>query len=173
MSLASDLLEQAYHLARREPKRPRQASLRRAVSTSYYALFHLLISEATLNWKRSGQRAALGRYFQHGSMAKASDKQKADCNKFLSSNPLPAPGLDTACMIGLRTVSFAFYQAYQQRQTADYDTAKQWTRTEALAIIVGRWTILVQKSTAFAPPKHRTKPEKNSRPRSISGDHIS
>jgi hypothetical protein len=38
-------------------------------------------------------------------------------------------------MTHLLTVSFAFYQAYQQRQTADYDTAKQWTRTEALAII--------------------------------------
>ena len=92
MALASDLLEQAYHLARREPKRPRQASLRRAVSTSYYALFHLLISEATLNWRQSSQRAALGRYFQHGSMAKASDKQKADCNRFLTSIPPPAPG---------------------------------------------------------------------------------
>ena len=33
--------------AKRKPKRPRQASLRRAVSTSYYALFHLLICEAT------------------------------------------------------------------------------------------------------------------------------
>src|SRR5580658_8841910 len=65
MVLASDLLEQAYHLARREPKRPRQASLRRAVSTSYYALFHLLISEAALNWRQSNQRATLGRYFQH------------------------------------------------------------------------------------------------------------
>ena len=58
MALASDLLEQAYHLACREPKRPRQASLRRAVSTSCYALFHLLISEATLNWRQSSQRAA-------------------------------------------------------------------------------------------------------------------
>lgn len=38
-------------------------------------------------------------------------------------------------MAGLRTVSLAFYQAYQQRQTADYDTAEQWTRTEALAVI--------------------------------------
>jgi len=135
MALANDLLEQAYHLARREPKRPRQASLRRAISTSYYALFHLLISEATRNWKQSSQRAALGRFFQHGSMAKASDKQKADCNRFLTSNPPPAPGLDTDCMTRLQTVSFAFYQAYQQRQTADYDTVKQWTRTEALAII--------------------------------------
>jgi hypothetical protein len=38
-------------------------------------------------------------------------------------------------MAHLKTVSHAFYQAYQQRQTADYDTVKQWTRTEALAII--------------------------------------
>ena len=34
------------------------------------------------------------------------------------------PGADTDCMAHLQTVSFAFYQAYQQ-----------WTRTEALAII--------------------------------------
>ena len=46
MGLPEDLLEQAGHLARRERKRPRQASLRRAVSAAYYALFHLLTSEA-------------------------------------------------------------------------------------------------------------------------------
>jgi hypothetical protein len=38
MSFADDLLEQAYHLANRESKKPKQASLRRAVSTAYYAL---------------------------------------------------------------------------------------------------------------------------------------
>jgi hypothetical protein len=47
MSLATDLLEQARHLLRRERRRPRQASLRRAISAAYYALFHLLIEEAT------------------------------------------------------------------------------------------------------------------------------
>ena len=107
MTLAGDLLEQACHLAHREPKRPRQSS----------------------------QRAALGRYFQHGSMARASERQKANCNRFLTSKPPPGPGLDTDCMTGLQTVSFAFCQALQQRQTADYGTAMQWTRTEALAII--------------------------------------
>ncbi len=46
MPLAQDLLEQARHLANREPKRPKQASLRRAVSRAYYALFHLLTAAA-------------------------------------------------------------------------------------------------------------------------------
>ncbi len=47
MSLHDDLLEQAKHLANREPRRPKQASLRRAISAAYYALFHLLVDEAT------------------------------------------------------------------------------------------------------------------------------
>jgi len=47
MSLARDLLEQAQHLSRREPRRPRQASLRRAISAAYYAMFHLMVQEAT------------------------------------------------------------------------------------------------------------------------------
>jgi uncharacterized protein (UPF0332 family) len=135
MPLAHDLLEQAYHLAPREPKRPKQASLRRAVSTSYYALFHLPISEATRNWKQSDQRAALGRYFQHGVMANASNRQKGEYGKFLNTTPPPTPSPDTDCMTHLQTISFAFYQAYQQRQTADYDIVKPWTRTQALAII--------------------------------------
>jgi uncharacterized protein (UPF0332 family) len=45
MSLHNDFLEQARFLAMREARRPKQASLRRAVSTAYYALFHLLASE--------------------------------------------------------------------------------------------------------------------------------
>ena len=50
MAFADDLLEQAYHLANREQEDPGQASLRRAVSTACYALFHLLIDEAVGNW---------------------------------------------------------------------------------------------------------------------------
>jgi hypothetical protein len=52
MALPEDLLEQAQHLVSGERTRPRQASLRRALSTAYYSLFHLLISEATQLWKR-------------------------------------------------------------------------------------------------------------------------
>ena len=43
--LHDDLLAQARHLATRERRRPKQASLRRAVSAAYYALFHYLIDD--------------------------------------------------------------------------------------------------------------------------------
>ena len=48
MSLHADLLKQARHLSTKEPSRPSQASLRRAISAAYYALFHRLVDEATL-----------------------------------------------------------------------------------------------------------------------------
>jgi hypothetical protein len=47
MSLHSDLLDQAERLATLDPRRPKQVNLRRAVSAVYYALFHLLTSEAS------------------------------------------------------------------------------------------------------------------------------
>src|SRR5438309_3480401 len=75
MSLHADLLLQARQLATREPRRPRQASLRRAVSTAYYALFHLLISEATSRLitgpGRGRLRQSLGRAFVHTAMREA------------------------------------------------------------------------------------------------------
>ena len=43
MTLAADLLKQAERLAKLEPKRPKQASLRRSISAAYYSLFHLLM----------------------------------------------------------------------------------------------------------------------------------
>lgn len=46
MALPTDLLAQARLLATREPKRPKQASLRRAISNAYYALFHLLVDQS-------------------------------------------------------------------------------------------------------------------------------
>ena len=75
MAYADDLLEQAQHLAKREKNKPRQASLRRAVSTAYYALFHLLIAEAALNWKRAHQRHLFARSFEHARMKQASESQ--------------------------------------------------------------------------------------------------
>jgi uncharacterized protein (UPF0332 family) len=49
MAFAEDLLKQAFLLLYKEPKTPTQASLRRSVSTAYYALFHLQITAMRLS----------------------------------------------------------------------------------------------------------------------------
>jgi uncharacterized protein (UPF0332 family) len=135
MPLANDLLEQAYHLAKRERQRPRQASLRRAVSAAYYALFHLLISEATRHWNLAHQRPMLSRLFAHSKMLDASNKQRGQCKDYFKTTPGPTAGPDFDCMTYLQAISFTFSQVQQHRHEADYDIAKKWTRTEATQII--------------------------------------
>jgi uncharacterized protein (UPF0332 family) len=125
MAFADDLLEQAYHLARRERTKLRQASLRRSVSTAYYALFHLLIREAVSNWRHGDHRAALARAFDHGPMKKAS--QRVIHGKFLGS---PAP-----TVAHLKVVANAFIELQEARHLADYDDSKQWSRTDALKVV--------------------------------------
>ena len=113
MSLHDDLLEQAQHLATRDRTRPKQASLRRAVSTGYYALFHRIIAEATFNWKRAAYRDALARVFEHGRMKSACTRQAASSRRTAD-----------AAKISLGVVAEAFVKAQQKRHLADYDHSK-------------------------------------------------
>jgi uncharacterized protein (UPF0332 family) len=122
MAFAEDLLEQAQHLARREKTRPKQASLRRAVSTAYYAFFHLLVGATVANWKREGQRPELARAFEHRRMKEASGKAASSTFH----------GHSTVVVTHLRSVAKAFTQLQQFRNIADYDSSKQWSRTEVL-----------------------------------------
>jgi uncharacterized protein (UPF0332 family) len=123
MQFADDLLEQAYDLAHKEPTNPKQASLRRAVSTAYYALFHLLIDEAVSKWAVERQRSILARTFEHG-------KMKGICSEVLKTvknggNVPPE----------LNTVALNFILLQQHRHTADYDNSKQWSRTDVLNVL--------------------------------------
>lgn len=128
MAFPDDLLELAQHLADLHPDNPHQASLRRAASTAYYALFHLLISEATSNWARPELRPLLGRCFDHGPMKAASEATASNINAALKDIPLR----DAAETVEgrLRTVANAFTQAQQRRNDADYNMSKQWTPVE-------------------------------------------
>lgn len=130
MPLADDLLQLARDLATLDAAIPRQASLRRAVSTAYYALFHLLVSEATLNWARTELRPALGRVFEHGNMKSASERIVSDFNAEMKKNPDSSAEL--TILRHLHTVANAFVQSQQKRNEADYDTSKDWSRTEVL-----------------------------------------
>jgi uncharacterized protein (UPF0332 family) len=125
MAFADQLLEQAQLLANPDKKRPRQASLRRAVSTAYYAVFHLLTTAGVANWKKPRQRAALARAFEHRRMNDACTKTR--------SKSFPNP--NHSSVRHLRAVADAFVRLQQYRHTADYDNSKKWTRTEVLAHI--------------------------------------
>src|SRR5271157_5380665 len=73
MSLHADLLEQAKRLAQLDPRRPKQANLRRAISSAYYALFHLLAWEASAVYAvEPGMAARINRTLNHAEMKKAS-----------------------------------------------------------------------------------------------------
>src|SRR6266581_3475120 len=108
MPFADDLLEQAHDLAHKEPTNPKEASLRRAVSTAYYALFHLLIDEAVSKWAIERQRSILATTFEH-------DKMKRICDDVLktakSGGNLPPK---------LNSVARNFIRLQQHRHTADY-----------------------------------------------------
>jgi hypothetical protein len=57
-----DLLDLADYLARRESGRPKQVSLRRAIATAYYGLFHalaFLCADTLVGWSKSWQSVHL------------------------------------------------------------------------------------------------------------------
>jgi hypothetical protein len=133
--LHDDLQQQALELAGRDPRRPKQANLRRAVSASYYALFHFLVDQScrqmlgtTNNLVR--YRRVLARAAEHGAM-------KAACNQF-ASGALPAklqrglPGFNVPDV--LRLMAATFSEAQDLRQRADYDLNQHFSRRDVLVL---------------------------------------
>ena len=135
MSLHTDLLKQARHLARKEPKRPSQASLRRAVSASYYALFHLLIGEATQlmlsGRRRRPLRQSLARAFAHSTMKRVAQQF---ANQSVSDKLIHGFN-DEALDSDLVDFADAFVELQQARHEADYALHRRFTRSEVVELI--------------------------------------
>ena len=125
MAYHDDLLTQAGELIHRNQPNSTQADFRRAVSTAYYALFHLLISETTLNWSRNSSRDAFARMFDHALMRKASQR-------LLDSRLFPFHAEDPTHVQNLKTVAQAFVQLQDKRHIADYHNGIRWTHVESL-----------------------------------------
>jgi uncharacterized protein (UPF0332 family) len=132
MSLHLDLLEQASTLAAIDRRRPKQASLRRAVSASYYALFHLLTSEASALYAAEfGLAARINRTHNHGDMKKTS---AMIANDKLPRGVQPLGGGYTTPP-DLKIVANAFVSLQQARHEADYDLTRTFRRQETLAFV--------------------------------------
>jgi hypothetical protein len=87
-----------------ELEKKTEATLRRALSTAYYALFHLLIESACNNWPEP-QRNKIARQFDHRRMKEVSENVAKRC----------VAGSD------LFIVTDTFVHLQEVRHAADYD----------------------------------------------------
>ena len=125
-----DLIRIARHLATGGVSgnrgRPRQADLRRAVSTAYYALFHALshccadtLAGATPSHRRQSGWQLVYRSLEHGS----------------ARNRLGNQGEMRAFPPEIRNFGHRFAEMQRQRHLADYNPAESFSRSHVLQFI--------------------------------------
>ena len=138
MRFVDDLLDQARMLAQPEqgPGRPKQASLRRAVSAAYYAIFHEVANQAVLN-VMSGQRAAspfghrVRRTLEHSELKAvagwfAQNKMPGVIRDLRGDDPVPDD---------LIAVCDAFVELQEARHRADYDLSTPFTKLDTKHLV--------------------------------------
>jgi hypothetical protein len=136
MPLAEDLLAQARTLAGLDTTRPKQASLRRAVSTAYYSLFHLLLASC-IQELTPATPAALGPRIAR---SLAHSEIKDVCLPISRNTPgvilqgLMPRGFSSE----LRHVAGTFVDLQEARHLADYDVAATFNRVDILELIRGK-----------------------------------
>jgi hypothetical protein len=95
------------------------------VSAAYYAVFHLLIFEATGHWDHIGLRTTLGRAYDHGLM-------KTTSNRTLDSREFPYTGENPQVVKELRETALGFSQLQEDRHFADYNLTQPLDPVDAL-----------------------------------------
>lgn len=135
MSFSLDLLAQARTLIDSDPTRPRQATVRRAVSTAYHALFHFVGDESVklligARHQDRPRRELARRAVTHR-------KLKEVCKEFLK--PVPKPVLQplwaTHDVVGnqeLRTLCVAVLDLQELAHSADYDLQATIRKSDAV-----------------------------------------
>lgn len=182
MAYAHELLQFAQEIANLHPEEAHQPSLRRAISTAYYALFHLLISDAIANCTDPQFRATLARVFDHGPMKQASDRKISELNDFFDQKPPEGP--ERTLKYHLYNVAETFSQAQQNRNEADYNLLREWQPTQVSLLVEGvadafkSWSLICEEREARAylismlPSRERKQNEKpRSKPRPTPTDN--
>ena len=94
MAFHDELLELAFDLATSQSKQ-NQAYYRRAISTAYYAVFHLLINQAVEHWDDPESRGALVRVFDHAHMRRVSPQ--VESANFAGAHPALIERMKLVC----------------------------------------------------------------------------
>lgn len=125
------------------PGRPRQANLKRAISTAYYAMFHALCTsnaDTLIGASSAADKLARTRTYRgldHGS---------AKHNMIRHSAVVPS---------GLLNFSTTFAALQEQRHRADYDPESNFLRSDAIAL-VDRAERAIETLFATNPAERRT-----------------
>lgn len=137
----AELLAQAKELIALDPGKPRQVSLRRAVSAAYYALFHRVIAFSVQNVVGAAGLATpigleMSRWFSHGRMKTVSTwfsrrgsipPKVASLLGYASGASIVPEDLDSVA----RTLT----QLQEERHRADYDLGYRLSRTQANRLV--------------------------------------
>jgi hypothetical protein len=170
MAYADDLLQLALEIANLRGSDAHQPSLRRGLSTAYYALFHLLISDAISDCNDPHLRAALARLFDHGPMRKASEDKLSELKGLSKQRPPEAS--EHFVKYHLRNVAETFRRAQHNRNEADYNLTREWQPTEVSLLNEGikdafeSWSRIREERAArdyliaMLPSRPRKQPEK-------------
>jgi len=136
-----DLLAQAETLATLDAKKPKQASLRRAVSSAYYAVFHYLVQEAcsVQLGSQHGQapyRHALGRACAHSIMKQACTSFGGGTLKDAVIKGLPREASGRYPIPeAIQDLASTFAELQEKRHLADYDRSERFKRADVLTLI--------------------------------------
>lgn len=115
---------------------PTDAHMRRAASTAYYAVFHMLLRAAADRFMGAGQAAAPGysllyRGFSHGQMRRACEELQHSTLKERYKRALQR----TAVSRDMQAFARSFPNLQDARHTADYDPAAQFSASDVAALI--------------------------------------
>lgn len=136
-----DLFAQAETLAKLDSRKPKQANLRRAVSSAYYAVFHYLVDQACCiqfgtQHAQAPYRHVLGRAFAHNVMKQACTSFGGGTLKdaVIKGLPRDASG-NYAISSAIRGLALGFAELQEKRNVADYDRSERFKRSEVLIVI--------------------------------------
>lgn len=123
MAYHDELLAHALALVRTQPQS--ELNSRRAVSAAYYAVFHLLIFEATGHWDNVALRPTLGRAYDHALM-------RTTCNRIQDVREFPYTGEKPQLVQQLKEIAQAFVRLQEDRHLADYDLTERLVHADAV-----------------------------------------
>ena len=130
MALPEDLIAQAKHLAVWDKRKPRQANLRRAVSSAYYALFHLMTAACVRRFapeEPAGLSPRIARAIIHSEIKEVCASISRGSPGSVLRDLLPGGFSDE-----VRAFAERFVTLQDARHRADYDLAAEYNRSDVL-----------------------------------------